>query len=106
MIVRWRNGEGVIVPEDLEIPQYDLSQVVSKDEKGIYNTGLQKCFFLLSKAFFDFILVNVEDKEYSNFMVYQRSSVHKCSFNMSFILLEVTGAQFIALFIFWYARQI
>ncbi|XP_078375019.1 glycine receptor subunit alphaZ1-like [Oculina patagonica] len=40
VIVRWRNGEGMIVPEDLEIPQFDISRVVSKDEKGVYNTGV------------------------------------------------------------------
>lgn len=40
MIVRWRNGNGVIVPKDMEIPQYDLSKVVSKDKRGVYNTGM------------------------------------------------------------------
>lgn len=55
MIVRWRNGEGVIVPEDLEIPQYDLSRVVSKDKKGVYNTGLHKRLFLCLKSFSTFL---------------------------------------------------
>ena len=40
MIVRWRNGDGVIVPDYLEIPQYDISKVSVKDRKGVYNTGL------------------------------------------------------------------
>lgn len=40
VLVRWRNGQGVIVPEELEIPQYDLNRVVSKDRKGVYNTGV------------------------------------------------------------------
>lgn len=42
MIVKWRKGDGVIVPKDLEIPQYDLSSVVSKDHKGVYNIGLRQ----------------------------------------------------------------
>ena len=40
VIVRWRNGDGVIVPDYLEIPQYDISKVIVKDRKGVYNIGL------------------------------------------------------------------
>jgi len=39
VIVRWRDGDGVIVPSELEIAQYDIDQVIVKNHKGVYNTG-------------------------------------------------------------------
>ena len=40
VIVKWRtlNG-GLIVPENLEIPQYDLGKVIVKNCSRRYNTG-------------------------------------------------------------------
>jgi len=40
VIVRWRDGDGVIVPSELEIAQYDIDQVIVKNHKGVYNTGV------------------------------------------------------------------
>lgn len=41
VIVKWRAGNrGVIVPNYLEIPQFDISKVVVRNRNRSYNTGL------------------------------------------------------------------
>lgn len=41
VIVKWGAGNrGVIVPNNLEIPQFDISKVVVRNRNSSYNTGL------------------------------------------------------------------
>ena len=40
VIVKWRNDNGLFIPSDVEIPQYDLSNVKAKNNRGVYTTGL------------------------------------------------------------------
>ncbi|KAK3743867.1 hypothetical protein QZH41_016472, partial [Actinostola sp. cb2023] len=39
VIIRWRNGLGVILSDEVEILQFKIKNVTSSDSKGIYNTG-------------------------------------------------------------------
>ncbi|CAH3152680.1 unnamed protein product, partial [Porites lobata] len=40
VIVKWRNDNGIFIPSDVEIPQYDLSNVKAKNNRGVYTTGV------------------------------------------------------------------
>ncbi|EDO38597.1 predicted protein, partial [Nematostella vectensis] len=40
IVIRCRGGKGLIISDEVEISQYSITEVTSRDFKGVYNTGV------------------------------------------------------------------
>lgn len=39
VVVKWKEGSGIILDEKVEVLQFVIKNITSQDAKGIYNTG-------------------------------------------------------------------
>ena len=55
VIVRWSTGKGIIMSDEVEIPHFILSQIITKNTKGVYNTGA----YINKNVVWDIVVNNV-----------------------------------------------